>query len=93
MKKKHPQPEKASTPTQEKSFSVALEQIAQLLRTEVKLKDRDTKVLSSSSMPHSFNIAIGQIAKLLRTQVHVAKPTKTRSWKAASKDKKTKDKK
>jgi hypothetical protein len=65
----------------EKSFSVAFEQMAKLLRTEVKMKDRMTKVLSSSSLPSSFQNALKQIAKLLRTKTHAMKPLKKRSWK------------
>ncbi|MGC1878043.1 MAG: hypothetical protein WA347_02225 [Rhabdochlamydiaceae bacterium] len=64
-----------------KSFSVAFEQMAQLLRTEVKLKDRLTKVLSSSSFNNSFK----RIAKLLRAEVHAITPLKKRSWKKHSK--------
>ncbi len=93
MKKKQPKPEKASPaspPAQDKSFPVALAQMAELLRTEVKLKERDTKVLSSSSMPHSFNIAIVKIARLLRTQARAVDSGKKHSWKAGFKREKPK---
>jgi hypothetical protein len=84
MKKDHSKPEKSmphTSPAQEKSFTAALEQVALLLRTELKLKDRDTKVLKESSAPASFNKSIVQIAKLLRTQVRAGKSIKKRSWK------------
>lgn len=90
MKKKQPKLEKAPLPTQDKSFPAAIEQMAELLRTEVKLKERDTKVLSSSSMPHSFNIAIVKVARLLRTQARAVDSTKKHSWKAGFKPDKPK---
>jgi hypothetical protein len=66
----------------EKSFTVAFEQMAQLLRSEVKMKDRETKVLSSSSLPPSFTNAFQQFAKLLRSKA--SKPIKKRVWKKRS---------
>jgi hypothetical protein len=69
----------------EKSFTVAFEQMAQLLRTEVKLKDR-AKVLKTSPLPASFNNALDQIAKMLRAEAHSAKPSKKRSWKSKIKN-------
>ncbi|MBS0603662.1 MAG: hypothetical protein JSS60_01350 [Verrucomicrobia bacterium] len=91
MKKEDQGSKKPSTEagqTQERSFTVALEQMAQFLRTEVKLKDRNTKVLSSSANPTSFNNSIEQIAKLLRTQIQSQKTPKKRSWKSTPKPKK-----
>ncbi len=88
MKIKHPSSEKDppdKQPTGEKSFSVALEQVAQLLRTEVKLKDRKTKVLSSSSLSTSLQNLVGQVAKLIRTEIHDAESSKKRSWTSTSK--------
>jgi hypothetical protein len=65
----------------EKSFSVAFEQMAKFLRTEIKMKDRSTKILSSNALSISFNNSLKRIAKLLRTQVHTLKTPKKRSWK------------
>jgi len=79
MKKELPPPRKTA---QEKSFRVAIEQMAKLLRTEVKLKDRATKVLKEETTPSSFNHKIAQIAKLLRTQVKTLS-SKKRTWKKA----------
>ena len=85
MKNKRPEPE--PHPPQDRSFTVALEQMAQLLRTEIKLKDRQTKVLTPSSLPSLHNF-IEQIAVMLRTQIHSKKTPKKRSWKGPSKPKK-----
>jgi hypothetical protein len=90
MKKDRPIPEKSSPDDlqpPEKSFSVAFEQMAQLLRTEVKMKDRQTKILSSSSLSPSFNHSLKQIAKLLRTEAQAVKTPKKRSWKNVRKNK------
>jgi hypothetical protein len=65
----------------EKSFSVAFEQMAKLLRTEVKLKGRATK-MSVKSLPTSFNDVFKQITRLLRSELD--KPVKKRVWKAKS---------
>lgn len=74
----------------EKSFSVAIEQMAQLLRSEVKLKERGTRVLCSSSLHVSFKNSLERIAKLLRSQVHSAQSPKKPTWKRQSpKDKKS----
>jgi len=62
-----------------RSFSVALAQMAHILRSEVKLKDKNTTRLSSTN-PGSLNNLIMQVAKLLRTQLHTPAPRK-RSWK------------
>ncbi len=64
-------------PSKERSFTVALEQMAHLLRSEVKLKDRATKAPSVSSL----DVAIKQIAKLLRHQIRSIDPAKIRAWK------------
>jgi hypothetical protein len=53
----------------EKSFLVALEQMASLLRKEVKLKERKTQVLSPSSLSPSLSNFIAQVAVILRKQV------------------------
>ena len=58
------QPDEPS-PKPEKSFSVAIKQMAQLLRTEVKLKERGTRVLCSSTLHVSFKNSLERIAKLL----------------------------
>ena len=85
MKKGRPD-ESSSKP--EKSFSVAIKQMAQLLRTEVKLKERGTRVLSSSSLHVLFKNSLERIAKLLRSQIHSTQSPKKRSWKRQpSKDK------
>lgn len=63
----------------EKSFSTAIEQMAQFLRAQVKLKDRSTKALAPSV--GSFENSIERIAKLLRSQIHRIKTLKKRSWK------------
>ncbi len=78
MKKDQTTSEKPPSDFSEKSFSVAFEQMAKLLRSEIKLKERATKVLSSNSLPASFINSFKQIAKLLRSEVH---PPKKRSWK------------
>jgi hypothetical protein len=74
---------KKQSTTQEKSFSVALGQIAHLLRTEVKLKERKTKVLKPSATSSSLAQTVTQIGRMLRSQVGSAKQTKKRSWKAS----------
>ena len=66
----------------EKSFSVAFEQMAKLLRTEVKLKERSTKVLSAKSLSASFTNVFKQITQLLRAELE--KPVKKRVWKTKS---------
>lgn len=66
--------------TSDKSLSVAVEQIAQLLRSEVKLNERKTQVLSASSLSASLKNVVGQVAKILRTQITVKKTTKRRAW-------------
>jgi hypothetical protein len=53
----------------EKSFLVALEQMASMLRKEVKLKERKTQVLSASSLSPSLSNFISQVAVILRKQV------------------------
>lgn len=65
----------------EKSFSVAFEQMAKLLRSEVKMKERSAKVIPTSSLSRSFRNSIEQIAKLLRSEIRAPKPGKKRSWK------------
>ena len=79
MKKEQPQPTDLPPPP-EKSFSVAFGQVAQLLRKEVKMKDRATKVLTTSPLPASFNNALRQIAKILRDKVHSVTPSKKRKF-------------
>ncbi len=70
----------------EKSFTVALEQIAKLLRSEIKaneekLKKRKAKILSKSPPKGSLSNTVEQIAKLLRTTVtSCSKPLKKRTW-------------
>jgi hypothetical protein len=81
MEKELPPPGNAPSKPSEKSFSVAFEQMAKFLRTEVKLKDRSTRILSSDSLPASFNNSLKQIARMLRLAAHMAKPLKKRSWK------------
>jgi len=82
MKKDQPvSKDKIGKPT--KSFSAAFGQMAQLLRSEVKMKERATKVISPHSLPASFRNSIAQIAKLLRSEIQVSKPLKKRSWKKA----------
>ena len=76
------QDEPSSKP--EKSFSVAIKQMAQLLRSEVKLKERGTRVLCSSSLHVSFKNSLERIAKLLRSQVHSTQSPKKRTWKRQS---------
>lgn len=65
----------------DRSFSVSLERLAGLLRTEIKLKDKNTQILSDSSTVGSLNNSIMRIAKLLRTQTQATQPAKKRSWK------------
>jgi hypothetical protein len=62
--------ENSSTSFPKKSFSVAFELMAKLLRSEVKMKDRSMKVLSTHSLPTSFSNSFKQIAKLFRTAIH-----------------------
>jgi uncharacterized protein YoaH (UPF0181 family) len=63
----------------EKSLNVAIEQVAQLLRHEVKAtttwkaKQRQTKILSLQALGPSMSNSIEQVAKLLRTELHKAK--------------------
>jgi hypothetical protein len=77
MEKDQTIPENHPSGLSYKSFSVAFEQMAQLLRSEVKMKDRATKVLSSNALSVSFTNSFKQIAKLLRSE---ARPSKKRSW-------------
>lgn len=81
MKKDQTRPENPSSELSEKSFSVAFEQMAKFLCSEVKLKDRSTKVLSSNSSSASFTHSFKQMAKWLRSEVH---SPKKRSWKKRS---------
>lgn len=81
MKKDLHDTEYDSSPPPEKSFFVAFEQMAQLLRSEVKMQDRSTKVLSSHALSTSFSNAFKQIAKLLRAAIHASKSPKRRIWK------------
>ena len=53
MKKDQPV-SKENTGKSTKSFSAAFGQMAQLLRSEVKMKERATKVISPHSLPASF---------------------------------------
>lgn len=76
---KNKRKEEESQPAQERSFTVALEQVAQLLRTELKLKDRQTKMIPSSSLPSLHNF-VEQVAVILRTEVQSKKHT----WKKPS---------
>jgi hypothetical protein len=78
MKKDQTPSENPPSDLSEKSFSVAFEQMAKLLRSEVKLKDRSAKILSSNSLSISFTHSFQQIAKLLRSEIT---PQKKRSWK------------
>lgn len=64
-----------------KSFPVAFEQMASLLRSEVKLKERSTKLLISNPLSTSFTHFFKQMAKLLRSEV---RSLKKRSWKKHS---------
>ena len=80
MKKEQAEKKIART-TPEKSFSAAIEQMAQLLRTQVKLKDRKTKVLLPSAFSASFNNTLEQIARLLQSQIRTLKAPKKRTWK------------
>ncbi len=70
-----------------KSFIVAIEQIAQLLRSEVKakeqkLKKREARLLSKAARAGSLSNTVERIAKLLRTELTDSpkKPTKKRKW-------------
>jgi hypothetical protein len=78
MQKDQLNSENPSSDLPNKSFSVAFEQMAKLLRSEIKMKDRSTQVLSSNPLPTSFANAFKQIAKLLRSEV---RSSKKRSWK------------
>lgn len=71
-----------------KSLNVAIEQVAQLLRTEVKttttlkMKQRQAKILSLQALGPSMSNSIGQVARLLRSQAQKEKPPKKRSYSA-----------
>ena len=83
-------------PSEKKSLLFAIEDIAKLLRTEVKkgepkpkTKKRTTTRLKSAATPNFVN-AVEQLAKMLRTQVHKAELKKKRGWsivKKAAKEK------
>jgi len=73
--------ENSSTNSPKRSFSVAFEQMAKLLRSEVKMKDRSMKVLSTHSLSISFTNSLKQIAKMFRTEIHVDKSSKKQIWK------------
>ena len=72
--------------TPKKSLNVAIEQVAKLLRTEVKttttlkMKRRQAQLISLQALGPSMRNSIEQIAKLLRTQIQKAKPAKKRSY-------------
>jgi hypothetical protein len=78
MKKDQKDTENPPTHLSEKSFSVAFEQMASLLRSEVKLKDKSAKILTSNPLSTSFTHFFKQMAKLLRSEVHSLKKY---SWK------------
>jgi len=71
-----------------KSLNVAIEQVAQLLRTEVrttttlKMKQRQAKLLSLQALGPSMSNSIGQVARLLRSQAQKANPVKKRTYAA-----------
>jgi methionine synthase II (cobalamin-independent) len=64
-----------------KSLTAAIEEIAKLLRTEVKIttnfkmKQRQAKLLSLEALGPSMSNNIQQVARLLRTQTQQAKRT------------------
>jgi hypothetical protein len=80
-------------PKPSKSFATHLEQMAQLLRSEVKnaeekLKAKETKRLSKATSKGSLPNTIEQIAKLLRVQITpAAKTAKFRKWATKKKPK------
>ena len=65
-----------------KSFTVAIEQMAQLLRSEVKAQEQKLNATLQKTAPTgSLSNTVEQIAKLLRTQITPApQSTKKRSW-------------
>ncbi len=65
-----------SLPVRERSFTVALAQMAQLLRSEVKLRERASYPQSTSPLDK----AIKQIAKLLRSQIEQDRGSRPRKW-------------
>jgi hypothetical protein len=69
--------------TLNKSLLFAIEDVAKLLRTEVKKKEShftaSQNARSGSSSPDFVN-NIEQIAKLLRLQVHASRSKKKRAW-------------
>lgn len=74
--------------TPSKSLNVAIEQVAQLLRTEVKttttlkMKQKQAKLLSLQALGPSMSNSIGQVARLLRSQAQKAPPVKKRAYAA-----------
>ncbi|MBS0620019.1 MAG: hypothetical protein JSS61_00980 [Verrucomicrobia bacterium] len=52
-----------------KSFTVAIEQMAKLLRTEVQEKEGRLPKSRYCQNPASFSTSLEQIAKLFRTQI------------------------
>ena len=70
----------------EKSFNVMIEQMAQLLRSELKeqeqkKKKRTAKRLATGAHGSSLSNTVEQIAKLLRTHITPSpKPIKKRTW-------------
>lgn len=81
MKKGQSPPPRPEGADPEKSLAAAVEQMARLLRSEVKLKERATRGLPASSQTASFKNVLEQIAKLLRSQVRRTPTPKKRSWK------------
>lgn len=79
--KKDPSYEPETNLKEEKSFEAAIEQMALMLRKQIKLSERSTKILPSTSFPSSFKSSFEQIAKLLRKEIHAAKPPRKRVWK------------
>lgn len=74
MNNKENNPENNEQSSQKKSLIVAIQEVASLLRKEVKvtttlkLNEKQAKILSSEMLGPSIRNQIGQVAKLLREQ-------------------------
>jgi ribosome-associated translation inhibitor RaiA len=83
------------SPQENKSLLFAIEDVAKLLRSEVKkeeskLKKGTTTHITKAASPDFVN-TVEQIAKLLRTQVYKVQPQKKkRGWTTVKKAKKSK---
>ena len=82
MNNKNKPPEDTNPDSPKKSLVVAIQEVASLLRTEVKIattlkmKEKKAKILSLQMLGPSMQNSIRQVAKLLREQTQKEEPIK-----------------